>query len=81
MRIVVAHKDPGVNNWLDTCGRTEGTIVFRNYRARTSPVPSSRKIKLSEVSKVMANSRRVAPAERQKLLARRRVNMIRLYGE
>jgi hypothetical protein len=81
LRIVVAHKDPGVHNWLDTCGRVEGTIVFRNYRARTAPVPSSRKIKFSEINEVMSQSRRITPAERQQLLARRRVNMLRLYGE
>ncbi|HKQ84019.1 MAG TPA: DUF1214 domain-containing protein [Steroidobacteraceae bacterium] len=81
LRIVVAHKDPGVNNWLDPCGRIEGTIVFRNYRAKTSPVPKSRKIKLSEVHALMSKSRRVTPKDRQDGLARRRVNMLKLYGE
>lgn len=28
-RMVVAHSDPGVANWLDTAGREEGTIFWR----------------------------------------------------
>jgi hypothetical protein len=28
-RIVIAHRDPGVPNWLDTEGHTEGTIFWR----------------------------------------------------
>ena len=28
-RIVVAHRDPGVPNWIDGAGRTTGTIFMR----------------------------------------------------
>jgi hypothetical protein len=28
-RIVIAHRDPGVANWLDTEGHTRGTIFWR----------------------------------------------------
>ena len=28
-RIVVAHRDPGTPNWLDTAGHSEGGVVFR----------------------------------------------------
>ncbi len=29
VRMVVAHRDPGVANWLDTCGITEGQLFYR----------------------------------------------------
>lgn len=39
-RVVVAHRDPGIANWLDTNGRHQGTVVFRNYKATGQPVPA-----------------------------------------
>jgi len=30
--VVVAHHDPGLPNWLDTCGHFEGTMCWRWYR-------------------------------------------------
>ncbi len=36
-RIVVAHRDPGVPNWLDTGGRTRGTLFFRFLLAESPP--------------------------------------------
>ena len=32
VQIVVAHKDPGTKNWLDTCEHLEGTMCWRWYR-------------------------------------------------
>lgn len=36
-RIVVAHQDPGVPNWLDTEGRESGTIFWRYLLPETEP--------------------------------------------
>ena len=48
-RIVIAHEDPGVPNWLDTEGREEGTIYWRYVfptekprRVRTKVVKASK---------------------------------------
>ncbi len=38
-RIVVAHRDPGVPNWLDTGGRIRGTLFFRFLLAESAPQP------------------------------------------
>ncbi len=49
VKIVVAHSDPGVSNWLQTCGHNEGTMCWRWYRIQkgASPVvPQTRVIKL-----------------------------------
>ncbi|MFK8018555.1 MAG: DUF1214 domain-containing protein [Pseudomonadales bacterium] len=36
-RLVVAHKDPGIPNWLDTEGRTTGQIYWRWVFPQTDP--------------------------------------------
>ena len=36
-RIVVAHVDPGVANWLDTEGHTHGTVFWRFVLPETDP--------------------------------------------
>ena len=37
VRLVVAHADPGVPNWLDTEGHPIGMAVYRYVGARTKP--------------------------------------------
>jgi len=49
VRIVVAHEDPGVPNWLQTVGHTSGTMLFRWIRAKAHPVPQTRVVKLAEL--------------------------------
>ncbi|GMU77252.1 MAG: hypothetical protein AMXMBFR46_00530 [Acidimicrobiia bacterium] len=39
VRIVVAHRDPGVPNWLDAAGRETGTIFWRFLLAAEQPEP------------------------------------------
>lgn len=82
LRIVVSQRDPGVANWLDPCGRVEGTVVFRNYRAKTPDVPNSRVVKLAELDSALPkDTRRVSSDERKQMMDRRRAAMRRLYGE
>lgn len=38
-KILVAHRDPGTANWLDTCGHHEGVVVFRWLQAEAAPSP------------------------------------------
>jgi len=49
-RIVIAHEDPGVPNWLDTEGRLFGLVFFR-YMLPESEIetPSARLVALAEV--------------------------------
>ena len=49
VRIVVAHDDPGVANWINTVGHESGTMCFRWIRAETKPQPQTRVVKLSVV--------------------------------
>ena len=35
--VIVAHKNPGANNWIETAGHFEGTMCWRWYRPTTTP--------------------------------------------
>lgn len=50
VRIVIAKSDPGVENWMNTCGRNEGTMCVRWIRASHHPDPVTRLVKLSELA-------------------------------
>lgn len=50
VRIVVAHRDPGVPNWVDTVGHGCGTMCFRWVAGASQPVPLTRVVKHSDVS-------------------------------
>ena len=81
-RAVVAHADPGIVNWVDTTGHSQGTVVFRNYRATRQPVPSTRKVKFADVAASLpADTPRISPSERQAELDLRRRGYLQLHGE
>ncbi|MCU0271952.1 MAG: hypothetical protein MUE34_01850 [Acidimicrobiales bacterium] len=51
VRVVVAHRDPGVPNWLDAGGRTQGTVFWRFLLAEEQPGPvDTRLVPLSALS-------------------------------
>jgi hypothetical protein len=45
-RIVIAHRDPGVPNWLDTAGHDRGTMGLRWVKAAHHPRPRTRVLPL-----------------------------------
>ena len=49
VRIVVAHRNPGVPNWIDTVGHRRGTMLFRWIRAEEHPDPRTRVVKREEL--------------------------------
>jgi hypothetical protein len=50
VRIVVAHTDPGMENWIETAGHNVGTMCFRWVRARGShPQPRTRVVKFDQL--------------------------------
>ena len=50
VRIVIAHRDPGLPNWIETAGHSQGTMCFRWIRAAEHPQPECRVVKFSELS-------------------------------
>jgi hypothetical protein len=49
VRVVVAHENPGVENWLDTCGHDRGTMCWRWIRPERRVTPTTRVVKLAEL--------------------------------
>jgi hypothetical protein len=52
VKVVVAHEDPKLPNWLNTCSHTEGTMCWRWYRLAngTQPVqPDCEVVKLNSL--------------------------------
>lgn len=73
LRIVVATRDPGVLNWLDTAGHSKGLIQGRWTDCDAQPVPDIRKVALADVPSLLPpETRKVTPAERETIIRDRR---------
>jgi hypothetical protein len=51
VRIVIAHEDPGVENWLDPCGHEQGTMCWRWIRPERHVTPAARVVKVAELER------------------------------
>jgi hypothetical protein len=49
-RLVIAHRDPGVPNWLETAGHDHGTMGLRWVKAEVHPQPECRVVPVHELS-------------------------------
>lgn len=80
-RAVLSATDPGVANWLDTAGHSNGTMLLRCVRTQTAPVPSSRVVKVDDVVAALpAETTMTTPDERARVIeARRRAVHERFY--
>jgi hypothetical protein len=71
-RAVISLDDPGVPNWLDPAGYTEGGIYGRWYDCDSSPTPIIKRVPLSRVREFLpADTPVVIPEERGEELRRR----------
>jgi hypothetical protein len=50
-RLVIAHADPGVPNWVDTAGHSRGTMGLRWVKAASHPQPRTRVVTVSELER------------------------------
>ena len=73
-RAVIALEDPGVPNWLDPGGDSQGAIMLRWTGASSGPEPTLRLIDLAELqSQLPRDTPAILPASREaQLRARRR---------
>jgi hypothetical protein len=78
-RAVIAAKDPGVPNWLDTGGERWGIIQMRWNRCTSAPEPVVRKVALKDVRKHLPKDTPVVTPEARKeqLGARREAAQLR----
>lgn len=84
-RYVVAHRDPGVPNWLDTTGLPVGFMTMRwTYPEPTEPFPvvTVRKLRLDELGDHLpADTPRVSPQERREQIRIRQEHVQRRYRQ
>lgn len=80
IRLVMAHKDPGFHNWLDTSGLVQGMVVNRNQGTDQITEFDTRVVKHADLEKLMpADSPRVTPEERAELMRVRFHSILRRY--
>ncbi len=80
VRVVVAHQDPGVANWLDTAGHSGGAIILRCVRTDTAPVPSVEVVPFERLAeKLPDGTRRVSPDQRAAVIQMRREAVSRRF--
>jgi hypothetical protein len=81
VRLVVAHRDPGVPNWLDTEGRPVGMAVYRYVGAATRPVPTARVVPADELRRHVPTDHPAVDAdERRRRLATRSLSAQRRWS-
>jgi hypothetical protein len=81
VRVVVAHQDPGVANWLDTAGHREGPIILRCVRTETAPVPVTRLVSFDRLTRELPpDTRQVSTVERAAAIDVRRRAVSRRFA-
>lgn len=73
VRVVLCEADPGVANWLDTAGHSNGPIILRCVRTETAPTPTTRVVPYGNIhAELPPDTTRVTPEKRRSVLAARR---------
>jgi len=73
VRVVISSQDPGVANWLDTAGHSNGAILLRCVRTETAPVPTVQLLKFDEIlSALPAETKLTTASERAEVIKARR---------
>jgi hypothetical protein len=81
VRFVIAHDDPGVHNWLDTQGFSNGNLTYRNLMSGARAAFRTRLVRRSEVlDELPSDTAMVGPAERSRQLWDRYRAVKRRYG-
>ncbi len=79
-RAVISHHDPGVANWLDTTGSTQGCITYRWNQATSQPVPTCRLVPFTELDDHLDDRwARITADERREVLRGRRRGALRRF--
>jgi hypothetical protein len=83
-RYVVAHRDPGIANWVDTTGQPEGFLTCRwSYSQAPAELPSTQvtKLRFDEIGARLPGARRVSAAERREHIRIRQAHVQRRYRQ
>ncbi|HTY32839.1 DUF1214 domain-containing protein [Mycobacterium sp.] len=81
VRVVLSAEDPGVANWLDTAGHSNGPIILRCVRTKTAPTPTTRVVRFDDIrAELPSDTAEVTPQERAAILAARRHAVRERFG-
>ncbi len=81
LRVVIAHEDPGVANWLDTAGHSAGPVILRCVRTESAPVPTTRVVPFADLATALpVGTHRVSPQERRGVVAARRLAVSKRFA-
>jgi hypothetical protein len=81
VRVVLCERDPGVANWLDTAGHSNGPIILRCVRTKTAPTPLVRLVRFDDIrAELPAQTATVTAEERASILAARRRAVRERFG-
>ncbi|MDG2428456.1 MAG: DUF1214 domain-containing protein [Acidimicrobiales bacterium] len=79
-RAIIAHHDPGVANWLDTTGSTQGCITYRWNQAVSQPIPTCELVAFDTLSSYLDDRwKLITPGERAVVLRDRRRGALRRF--
>ncbi|MFZ1179224.1 MAG: DUF1214 domain-containing protein [Mycobacterium sp.] len=82
VRVVLSARDPGVANWLDTAGHSNGPIILRCVRTKTAPTPTTRVVPFDDIHAVLpSDTTKVTAEERASILAARRRAVRERFGQ
>lgn len=80
IRMVMAHRDPGFHNWMDTSGFERGILVNRNQATDFTTRFNTTVVRHADLDKHMpADSARVTPDERSEQMRVRFHSILRRY--
>ncbi|WP_176590269.1 DUF1214 domain-containing protein [Sphingobium sp. EM0848] len=78
--VVISHDDPGLPNWLDPSGHSEGYVTYRWMLADHYPVPTCQQFKRSELFAHLPDGvKRIGSDERRDQLAERRRGIVKRF--
>lgn len=81
VRLVIAHDDPGVHNWLDSQGFSHGNLTYRNLMSQNPASFRTQRVKRTELlSALPAGTTMVTKAERERQLLDRYHSIKLRYG-
>lgn len=81
VRVVLCDRDPGIANWLDTAGHSNGPIILRCVRTETAPTPTTRVVPFDDIhTELPSDTAQVTPEERASILAARRRAVHERFG-
>ncbi|WP_419919850.1 DUF1214 domain-containing protein [Candidatus Poriferisocius sp.] len=80
LRVVISHRDPGIQNWIALSGCPQGAITYRWNNADTVPVPSLKLLAMTSVDGCLhPDTPRLSADDRAALNADRRRHVLRRF--